>query len=148
MTRCSGQHGDWEGMLSEPFERRVFLRRGMLSAAGLTVIGGSAATLLAACGSDSNKSTPSSSAGAAGSSAAPKDYGKLDYQLSWIKNGEFAGTYIADQHGYFKDAGFSSLNLIAGGPSVSQDAAVQAGKAFMGISVSDTAAAAINQGAS
>ncbi len=130
--------------MSEPFDRRAFLRRGAVSAAGLTLLGGGASALLAACGSSSSKGTATTVAGAG---STPK-YGTLDYQLSWIKNSEFSGTYIADQLGYFKAAGFSGINIIAGGPSVSQDAAVQAGKAFIGISVSDTAAAAINKGAS
>ena len=55
----------------------------------------------------------------------------LTFQLSWIKNVEFAGEYIADTKGYYKKQGFSSVNLMSGGPTVQQDAVVQSGKAFV-----------------
>ncbi|WP_159502415.1 ABC transporter substrate-binding protein [Microbacterium sp. 18062] len=42
------------------------------------------------------------------------DLGELTVQLSWIKNEEFAGEYFADTNGYFTEAGFSSVNLVAG----------------------------------
>jgi ABC-type nitrate/sulfonate/bicarbonate transport system substrate-binding protein len=96
---------------------------------------GGAPALLAACGSSSSKSSSSG-----GSS---KDLGTLDYQFSWIKNSEFAGEYLGDNKGYYKSAGFSKVNLLAGGPNVAQDAVVQSGKAFIGISACDTASQAI-----
>ncbi|MEV6349015.1 ABC transporter substrate-binding protein [Actinoplanes sp. NPDC051851] len=114
--------------------RRALLRGG----AGLAGFGISAA-LLAACGDDSS---PSSSA-----SSGTKSFGALNYQLSWVKNVEFAGAYIADTKGYYTAAGFSSVNLMAGGPSVSQDAVVASGKALIGISSPDITAAAILKGA-
>lgn len=65
------------------------------------------ALTLAACGSDA--------AGSSGSSSSSGDgFGDLTVQLSWIKNAEFAGEYMADQNGYYTDAGFSSVNLVAG----------------------------------
>jgi ABC-type nitrate/sulfonate/bicarbonate transport system substrate-binding protein len=125
-------------------DRRSFLRRGAFGVAGVTVL----PAVLAACGSDSKsnssdttvKSTATTAAGAA-------DYGTLDYQLSWIKNVEFAGEYLADSKGYYKDAGFSSVNLMAGGPNVQQDAVVASGKALLCISAPDITSSAINQGA-
>ena len=120
-------------------DRRAFLKRGAAGAAGVTLM---SSGLLVACGSD-KKGTASSAA----SSSGTPNYGTLDFQLSWIKNSEFAGHYIADQKGYYKDVGFSKVNLIAGGPNVSQDAVVAAGKAFIGISTPDIAASAILKGA-
>ncbi|MGF7235175.1 MAG: hypothetical protein ACQSGP_09475, partial [Frankia sp.] len=80
--------------------------------AGAVLLGGGGSTLLAACGSSG------SSGGSGGSaSAGTKSFGALNYRLSWIKNAEFAGPYIADTKGYYKAAGFSSVNLIAGGPT-------------------------------
>ncbi|GAA3209105.1 hypothetical protein GCM10010532_032670 [Dactylosporangium siamense] len=108
------------------------------AAAGLAVLG-SAATVLAACGDDDEAPSTSASGG--------KDFGTLNYQLSWIKNVEFAGAYIADTNGYYKEAGFSSVNLMAGGPNVSQDSVVTAGKALVGISSPDITGAAILKGA-
>ena len=69
--------------------------------------GGSASSLLAACSSDKKTTSSSGTTVAGGSSGtvAPGSLGKLDYQLSWIKNVEFAGAYIADTKGYYTDAG-------------------------------------------
>jgi ABC-type nitrate/sulfonate/bicarbonate transport system substrate-binding protein len=115
--------------------RRSLLRGG----AGLAVLG-TASALLAACGDDDTTPTASSSGGAG-------SLGALNYQLSWIKNVEFAGAYIADTKGYYTAAGFSSVNLMSGGPNVSQDAVVASGKALVGISSPDITAAAILKGA-
>jgi ABC-type nitrate/sulfonate/bicarbonate transport system substrate-binding protein len=98
---------------------------------------------LAACGSSSKPAASGSSTTVAGG----KDLGQLTFQLSWIKNVEFAGEYIADTKGYYKKLGFSGANLISGGPGVAQDAAVAAGKAMVGISAPDITGAAIAQGA-
>jgi ABC-type nitrate/sulfonate/bicarbonate transport system substrate-binding protein len=101
----------------------------------LTVGGGG---LLVACGDDDDDAAASD-----GSS-----FGVLDIRLSWIKNVEFAGEYIADQRGYYKEAGFSGVNLIAGGPSATpQDTDVATGKAFIGISAPDITGSAVLQGA-
>jgi ABC-type nitrate/sulfonate/bicarbonate transport system substrate-binding protein len=124
--------------LPNPIDRRAFLR-------GAALLGGAVAfpSVLAACGNDDSKTatTPTT-----GGSKTP-DYGKLSYQLSWIKNVEFAGEYIADTSGYYKDVGFTSVELLAGGPNVQQDAIVASGKALVGISAPDITSSAINQGA-
>jgi ABC-type nitrate/sulfonate/bicarbonate transport system substrate-binding protein len=118
------------------FDRRSFLRRGAGAAAGAAVLGIGGSELLAACGGSSSGSSSSGSA----------SYGELVYQLSWVKNVEFAGAYIADQKGYYKSAGFSSVTLKAGGPNVSQDQVVGTGKAFVGISAPDITGAAVLKG--
>jgi ABC-type nitrate/sulfonate/bicarbonate transport system substrate-binding protein len=128
-----------KGVVVMALDRRAFLKRGAAGAAGFTLL---SSGLLVACGDD-DKSESSSSGGSDGT----PDYGTLDLQLSWIKNAEFAGHYIADQKGYYKEAGFSKVNMISGGPNVSQDAVVAAGKAFVGISTPDIAASAILEGA-
>jgi ABC-type nitrate/sulfonate/bicarbonate transport system substrate-binding protein len=100
--------------------------------------------VLAACSSSSKSgtgtTTPTGSTGAA-------DLGKLTFQLSWIKNVEFAGEYFADNKGYYKANGFSSVDLLSGGPTVQQDAVVASGKALVCISAPDITSAAINNGA-
>ncbi|MBD8044408.1 ABC transporter substrate-binding protein [Arthrobacter sp. Sa2BUA2] len=69
----------------------------------------------------------------AGTEAA--DYGTLDLNLSWIKNAEFAGEYFADANGYYAEAGFSDVNLIAGGPGgTSSETMVLSGGALVGTS--------------
>ena len=128
--------------MSNTFNRRSFLRRSGLTVAGLAAVGG-ASGLLAACGSDDDDSSSSGSSSGSGS----KDFGTLDYQLSWIKNVEFAGQYIADTEGYYKELGFSGVNLKAGGPNVQQDSVVASKKAFLGISAPDITGSAILKGA-
>ncbi len=123
--------------MRDRLDRRAFLRRGVVGAGSVALLGPS---LLAACGDDDDDS--SSAAGASGA-----DFGTLTYQLSWIKNVEFAGQYIADQEGYYTDAGFSRVNLVAGGPNVTQDAVVASGRALVGISAPDITGSAIVEGA-
>ncbi|MFI5891004.1 ABC transporter substrate-binding protein [Actinoplanes sp. NPDC051513] len=113
-------------------DRRSLLRGG----AGLGLLGVTGA-VLAACGDDSD----------AASGTESKSFGALNYQHSWVKNVEFAGAYIADAKGYYTSAGFESVNLMAGGPNVSQDAVVASGKSLLAISSPDITAAAILKGA-
>nr|WP_026239938.1 ABC transporter substrate-binding protein [Parafrankia discariae] len=122
---------------SAGFDRRGFLRGGMGATAGAALLALGGGGLLAACGDDSDD------AGSSGSG-----FGVLDIRFSWIKNAEFAGAYIADQRGYYKAAGFSGVNMIAGGPSATpQDTDVATGKAFIGISAPDITGNAILNGA-
>src|SRR3954454_23288692 len=123
--------------MTSRMNRRDLLRLGGRTAAGLTVMGATGG-FLAACASDSS-TTPTPS--------GVPSLGTLNYQLSWIKNVEFAGQYLADANGYYKAAGFSAVNLMAGGPTVSQDSVVAAGKALVGISSPDITGAAIGKGA-
>ncbi|MEV6214937.1 ABC transporter substrate-binding protein [Nocardia sp. NPDC051833] len=116
-------------------DRRSFLRYSALTGAAL---GG--AGLLAACGSGSGSSSN-------GSSADGSKYGKVAVQLSWLKNIEFAGEYFADSKGYFKDAGFGAVDLIAGGAaSTSVEAGLDTGKVWIGLSAPQTTAPAILEG--
>lgn len=48
--------------------------------------------------------------------AQSEGFGDLSVQFSWVKNAEFAGEYFADSNGYYSEAGFSSVNFIAGQP--------------------------------
>lgn len=128
--------------MSQKLNRRTFLGRSLTAGAGLAAVGVGGSTLLAACSSDSDSSSSPGSTTAGGAS-----FGTLDYQLSWIKNVEFAGQYIADTNGYYSAGGFSSVNLMAGGPTVQQDAVVASGKALLGIGSPDITAPAILNGA-
>ena len=122
-------------------DRRRFLIRG-LQAGGLAVAAG---PVLAAC-SSSNSSATSTAPGESSSAAA--SFGALNFRLSWVKDSEFAGSYIADSKGYYKAQGFSSVNLISGGPSATpMEADVASGKALVGISAPDITGEAILKGA-
>ncbi|NAZ86889.1 ABC transporter substrate-binding protein, partial [Kineococcus indalonis] len=104
-----------------PASRRSFLR-----GTGLGVLGAAGSASLAACGSDE-------AADAAGSAA--DGFGAVSVQLSWIKNIEFAGEYFADSRGYFRDAGFSKVDLLAGGSAgTAAEAMVLSRRATVGLS--------------
>ncbi len=113
-------------------------RRGFLASAGL---GALSLAALAACGSNgsSGAGAPSSAPAAGASSVAPGAYGKVSVQLSWIKNIEFGGEFMADAKGYYKAAGFESVELVTG-PVASADAQVLAGKTTFGLSAPDATA--------
>jgi ABC-type nitrate/sulfonate/bicarbonate transport system substrate-binding protein len=124
-------------------------RRRLLAAGGIAAFAG---PVLAACSSSSSSGAPaatgSASASGSGTASTMADLGALSYRLSWIKNVEFAGSYIADNKGYYKAEGFSSVNLIAGGASATpMEADVATGKALFGVSSPDITAAAILKGA-
>ncbi len=63
--------------------------------------------------------------------AEKADFGELNVQLSWIKNSEFAGEFYAVENGYYTDAGFTSVNLVAG--PAATEAEVLSGNALVGI---------------
>ena len=114
-------------------------RRRLFQAAGLLLAGGPA---LAACGSSSSGSAAPAASGKAAS------FGDIAVQLSWIKNIEFAGEYFATTKNYYTDAGFSKVELLAGGASgTSAESALATGKAFVGLSAPTITAPAINKGA-
>jgi ABC-type nitrate/sulfonate/bicarbonate transport system substrate-binding protein len=122
-------------------------RRRFLMAGGLAAVAG---PVLAACSSSSSSSSAAASASPTGQAAstAAASLGALSYRLSWIKNVEFAGSYIADTKGYYAAEGFSSVNLISGGASATpMEADVQSGKALFGVSSPDITGAAITKGA-
>ncbi len=134
--------------MTEELDRRGFLRLGAAGTAGLALAGsGGLAAFLAACGSSSKPSSSATTAAGGSATTARANFGTLDYQLSWIKNDEFSGEYLADTRRYYIEQGFSNVNLISGGPNVQQDAVVASGKAFVGISSPDITSPAILQGA-
>jgi ABC-type nitrate/sulfonate/bicarbonate transport system substrate-binding protein len=126
--------------MTEQMDRRAFLRRSGLTGVGLAAMGVGLPTILAACGS--SKSSTST-----GSKTGPGSLGSISMQLSWIKNAEFSGEYIADSKGYYKDEGFTAVTLLSGGANVAQDSVVAAGKAFVGISSPDITGPAVLNGA-
>ena len=79
------------------------------------------------------------------SSSGKPSYGTPTVALSWVKDVEFAGEYVADSKGYYKDAGFSSVNFVAG-PGATETL-VASGKALIGISDAVTAGTAIKNSA-
>jgi ABC-type nitrate/sulfonate/bicarbonate transport system substrate-binding protein len=141
---AASRRPDLTGSASTPIAGQLLGRRRLFQAAGLILVGGPA---LAACGSDADEAatpTPSASGGTA-AAVAPGAYGDISVQLSWIKNIEFGGEYFALEKGYYTDAGFSDVTLIAGPGSA--ESVVASKKAYVGLSAPPTTAAAIGQGA-
>ena len=129
---------DLAGSSLAPFGAGSLGRRRLLQAGALLLAGG---PTLVACGSSDDEAAPAASGGAA-------SFGDIAVQLSWIKNIEFAGEYFASTKGYYTAAGFSKVDLVAGGASgTSSESALATGKAFVGLSAPTITAPAINKGA-
>jgi len=129
------------------YDRRSFLRFGAYGAVGLA--GGA---VLAACGSSSKTASSSTTAAAAaGASSTTVASGvtlsnyKMSFQLSWLKDVEFAGSWIADSMGYYKTNGLD-VSLLAGGPNTAVEPVINQGTALIGLDGIDTISGAINQG--
>ena len=112
--------------------RRQFLGRS--AALSAFVMGGS--TLLAACGDDDSSSGGTSD-----------KLGTAAIQFSWVKNVEFAGSYLADANGYYTKLGFDKVELLSGGPNVATEPVVNSGQALIGYTFTEPLAAAIKEGA-
>jgi ABC-type nitrate/sulfonate/bicarbonate transport system substrate-binding protein len=108
---------------------------------GIAAMATVAALALSACSADSSEST-------SGAASEDASFGTINMQLSWLKNVEFAGEYLASENGYFTEAGFDEVTLTAGGSSATgAEAAVTTGQAFIGISSPLITAPAIAAGA-
>ncbi len=109
------------------FSRRSFLGAG-LAVAGGAIAAGALPSVLGAAPAGAASLTP------------------LTFQLSWVKDAEFAGTFLADKLGYYKNHGLA-VNILAGGASVVPEPVVVSGKALVAISAADAVAQANAQGA-
>ena len=72
--------------------------------------------------------------------------GRIAYQLSWIKNFQFAGEYMADSRGYYEKFGLQ-VDLVPGGPTINADPIVASGRALVGQSSPDFMSNAVAKGA-
>jgi ABC-type nitrate/sulfonate/bicarbonate transport system substrate-binding protein len=116
---------------SHATSRRAFLSGGVKLAAG-GLLAGAFPSLLEALGPM-----------ARGASAATLT--DVVYQLGWITNTEFAGTYLAQKLGYFAKHGID-VSILPGG-SNPVEPIVASGKAIVGDSNADTVSAAVAAGA-
>lgn len=83
-----------------------------------------------------------------GNGTEGQDFGSLTVQLSWLKNTQFSGLYIAADDGYFEEAGFDGVELVSGGSNAaSGTTAVITGQADVGISGPLQIAPAVLEGA-
>lgn len=70
----------------------------------------------------------------------------VSLQLSWLHSSQFAGSYIAQDRGWWTEAGLE-VSLLPGGPNAPVEPPVVAGTALVGISAADYTAAAVSEGA-
>ena len=112
--------------------RRSFLSTGLKVAGGAALLAG-AGPLSGALGEPASAAT------------SPTSLSKLSFQLGWLTNTEFAGTYLAQEKGYYAKAGLAVTVLP--GEGVDVEGIVGAGKALVGDSNADTCSAAVAQGA-
>lgn len=70
----------------------------------------------------------------------------VSLQLSWLHSAQFAGSYIAQDRGWWSENGLE-VSLLAGGPNAPVEPPVVSGAALVGISAADYTAAAVEQGA-
>ncbi len=122
---------------SSPLSSNAFSRRNLLRGVGIGALVAAGSSFLAACAP-----LATSSAGSAGAGKL----GTVGLQFVFIKNVQFAGSYFADQNGYWKDQGLT-VNLMAGGPNLTVEPVVSSGKALVGISHTAQAVKAIINGA-
>jgi ABC-type nitrate/sulfonate/bicarbonate transport system substrate-binding protein len=121
--------------VAEAIGRREFMARSAMLTGAASLSSGALGSVLAACGGND------ASTGEEGS------FGSVSYQLSWLKNIQFAGSYVADDRGYYQREGFSSVQLLAGGPNITIEPKVVSRRVFVGNSQPDFTAAASTKGA-
>lgn len=117
----------------------IFSRKGRVAVATIAVA--AAAISLAGCSSSSSGSSSDDSTSSAGASG---DYGTLNLQLSWVKDFEFSGEFFADSKGYYKDAGFSTVNMTPG--PTTGTAELLSGKADVALSDAASVGSAVAKG--
>lgn len=70
----------------------------------------------------------------------------VSLQLSWLHSSQFAGSYIAQDRGWWTEQDLA-VSLLPGGPNAPVEPPVVSGTALVGISAADYTAAAVEQGA-
>ncbi|MEV0670734.1 ABC transporter substrate-binding protein [Mycobacterium sp. NPDC050441] len=116
--------------MNKHLDRRQFLTRG-LALGGLTLAG---PAVLSACVSGE-------------SNGAAAGFGVASQRLAWIKNTQFAGSYVADKKGYYRDAGFSGADLVSGGPTAPPIESDVLSRTFAGVSQVPIVGSAVAKGA-
>ena len=93
--------------------------------------------------------TGTAAVGASALGLAPGPLGAqtaVGLQLSWLHSSQFAGSYIAQDRGWWSEAGLE-VSLLPGGPNAPVEPPVVSGTALVGISAADYTAAAVEEGA-
>lgn len=129
--------------LDETLNQKVISRRQLFTkgakAIGAVALMGSLPEILAACGTSSSATTNS---GATGSATLPK----ANLQLNYLENVQFAGSFFAEEKGYYRHYGID-VTLLPGGPNLAPEPIVASGRALVGITHTAEVIQAINNGA-
>lgn len=99
--------------------------------------------VLAACGSDDDAASTTGSTGSAEASA-PAETQEVSVQLDWTPNTNHTGLYVADEKGYYEDAGLK-LKILPYSDAAA-DTIVGAGKANCGITFQENVPLAVEAG--
>ncbi|OLM34249.1 Hydroxymethylpyrimidine ABC transporter, substrate-binding component [Pseudonocardia sp. Ae717_Ps2] len=115
--------------MSSQLGRRAFLRHG-LTVGGLAL---AAPAVLTACVS--------------GGDGDGSRFGIASQRLAWVKNTQFAGSYLADRNGYYVQEGFSGADLVSGGPTAPPIESDVLSRTFTGVSQVPIVGSAVAKGA-
>ena len=123
--------------MADQIDRRKFLARGARTLTGAAALGVAGPRLF-----EGSRLAHSPSAG-----VKPGSLGALAMVGAWVPDVETGGEYIADTEGYWKQLGFSSVDIIPSGPNAPpQEVTVETGRALYGLSSLDATSAAIVKG--
>ena len=112
----------------------TFTRRSLLgSGFGVTAAAMVGAPILAACGDDSESQTG-------------LKLTSMSIQFNWINYVQWAGSYIADNDGYYAEE-LLNVNFLGGGPNVDYINSIKSGRALVGFGDFSEMAVLNNQGA-
>jgi ABC-type nitrate/sulfonate/bicarbonate transport system substrate-binding protein len=120
-------------------------RRAMLRGGASVAAAGAFSAFLAACSSSSSPSPAASTKPATPGTSPASSLGKISYQLGWIANASYTGSYIADSKGYYSQHGLD-VTIVPGGPSVSGMPLLVSNKVQVADSDAVTVSSAITQG--
>jgi ABC-type nitrate/sulfonate/bicarbonate transport system substrate-binding protein len=110
---------------SGSMSRRTLLAKGARGALGAAVAAAGASRIAVAAAGPSPVGAAQSARAA---SPAPV---RAAVQFGWVKTVEFAGSFIADDKGYYKAEGLE-IEMLSGGPGIDVVTAVVSGKALFG----------------
>jgi ABC-type nitrate/sulfonate/bicarbonate transport system substrate-binding protein len=123
--------------------RRAFLGwTARVTAAGTALA--TAPALIGACAS--SPTTPTTAGPAAGTAPALAQLTSVALQFVYLKNVQFAGSFLADSKGYYAANGLK-VDLLSGGPNLVVEPVVVSGKALVAISHTNEAVQAVINGA-
>jgi ABC-type nitrate/sulfonate/bicarbonate transport system substrate-binding protein len=129
---------------------RLYSRRSALKSFGVAAAAVWGASALSACSSSSSTTaagaTTTGVAATVAGSSAPGALVSTAIQLAYLKNVQFAGSFFAEEKGYYA-AGGLQVDILSGGPNLAVEPVVASGKALVGITHTAELAQSVSNGA-